>query len=241
MLVKKILETLLLTPAPKPHGRIEYAAVAAVHKLPRCGKVLAVDVYNQKGELLYRFFSDRKNYITWIERTFESFQEAGWTKRIPVTGPYYSYEEIESSKETLALVRENLHISDGWYSGSSSLAHCIGNYISNLNWEKRCKSEERKYQLMKKHFAVFPAYPKDLAKFCENYVFGESVLYVSKLEKGKRQAVCRHCGKSFKVGRELKPGGSGICPNLPEKSAAHACTGSSPPLTNLPPYAILHL
>lgn len=212
MLIKKILETLPLAPAPKPHGRIEYAAGAAVHDLPRCGKVLAVDVYNPKGELLYRFFSDRKNYITWIEQPFESFQEAGWTKRIPVKGPYYSYEEIESSKETLALVRENLHMADGWYSGSSSLARCIGNFVSNLNWKKRCKVEERKFQLMKKHFALFPAYPKDLAKFCENHAFAESVLYVSKLEKGKHQAVCRHCGKGFKVGREVKPGGSGVCP-----------------------------
>lgn len=212
MLIKKILEALPLTPAPKPHGRIEYAAGAAVHEVPRCGKVLAVDVYNPKGELLYRFFSDRKKTITWIERPFESFQEAGWTKRIPVKGPYYNYGEIESSKETLALVRENLYIADSWYSGSSSLAHCIGNFVSNLNWEKRRKAEERKFQLMKKHFALFPAYPKDLGKFCENHVFAESVLYVSKLEKGKRQAVCRHCGKSFKVGREVKPGGSGVCP-----------------------------
>ncbi|MEY8575980.1 PcfJ domain-containing protein [Oscillospiraceae bacterium 21-37] len=212
MLVKKILEALPLTPAPKPHGMIEYAAGAAVHKLPRCGKVLAVDVYNRSGELLYRFFSGRKNYITWIERPFGGFREAGWTKRIPVTGVYYGYEEIESSKEILALVRENLRLSDGWYSSSSSLAHCIGNYISNLNWEKRRRAEERKYQLMKKHFAMFPAYPKDLAEFCENHVFAESVLYVSKLEKGKRQAVCRHCGKSFKAGREIKPGGSGPCP-----------------------------
>lgn len=31
MLIKKILEALPLTPAPNPHGRIEYAAGAAVH------------------------------------------------------------------------------------------------------------------------------------------------------------------------------------------------------------------
>lgn len=212
MLIKKILKTLPLTHSPKPYGKLKYLAGAAVHELPRCGKVLAVDAYNRSGELLYRFFSDRKNYITWIERPFESFQEAGWTKRIPVKGPYCNYEEIEASKETLALVRENLHIADSWCSGSSSLAHCIGNFVSNLNWEKRRRAEERKYQLMKKHFSMFPAYPKDVAKFCENHAFAESVLYVSKLEKGKRQAVCRHCGKSFKVGREIKPGGSGVCP-----------------------------
>ncbi len=132
MLIKKILEALPLTLAPKPHGKVQYTAWAAVHELPKCGKVLAVDDYNQKGRLLYWFFSDGKNYIIWIERPFGGFREAGWTKRVPIQGPYYSYEEVEASEEILALVRENLHIADSWYSGSSSLAHCIGNFISKF-------------------------------------------------------------------------------------------------------------
>ena len=49
-MIKKLLENLPLSPAPKPPKKVELAAGAAVHELPRCGTVLAVDVYNCKGD-----------------------------------------------------------------------------------------------------------------------------------------------------------------------------------------------
>ncbi len=93
-------------------------------------------------------------------------------------------------------------------------------FIYRVNQERRDRARERKRALQKAHFAMFPEYPADLAAFCEDRVFQSSVLYVSKLKKtlangqvsGERRAVCRHCGKSFQAGREVKPGGSGICP-----------------------------
>ena len=99
-------------------------------------------------------------------------------------------------------------------------SHTIQMFIYRVNQERRDRARERKRALQKAHFAMFPKYPADLAAFCEDRVFQSSVLYVSKLKKtlangqvsGKRRAVCRHCGKSFQVGREVKPGGSGICP-----------------------------
>ena len=55
MLIKKLLENLPLSPTPKPPKKVEFTAGAAVHDLLRCGEVLAVDVYNRKLELLFRW------------------------------------------------------------------------------------------------------------------------------------------------------------------------------------------
>ena len=84
MLIKKILAALPLSPAPKRLPKqVEFCAGATVHNAGRCGDVLTVDVYNHKGELLYRFFSDGRNYITYIQRPFSAFASSGWTKRNP--------------------------------------------------------------------------------------------------------------------------------------------------------------
>ena len=181
MLIKKILEALPLTPGPKPPKNVELTAGAAVHELPRCGEVLAVDVYNRKGEPLYRFFSDGHGYITQVVRAFSAFNQV-----------------LEDGRN--------------WGGDLHKTGSAIRDFICHVNQERRWRAEDNRRALMKRHFDLFPDYPKDLAAFCEENVFHESVLYVSKLEKNKRRAVCRHCGKSFKVGREVKPGGSGACP-----------------------------
>ncbi len=51
-------------------------------RCPAAGEVLAVDVYNRKGDLLYRFFSDGHSYITQVVRAFSGFKP-GWTERNP--------------------------------------------------------------------------------------------------------------------------------------------------------------
>ena len=42
MLIKKLLENLPLSPAPKPPKKVEFTSGAAVYDLPRCGEVLAL-------------------------------------------------------------------------------------------------------------------------------------------------------------------------------------------------------
>ena len=212
MLVKKILETLPLTPGPKPPKKVEFTAGAAVHDLPRCGKVLAADVYNRKRQLLYRFFSDGKNYITQVAQAFRDFNP-GWTERSPAGGGTWgSPDDIAASPESIAAVDKVLKNVRNWGGDLNKTGSAIRDFIYHVNQERRWRAEDNRQALMKRHFAMFPDYPKDLAAFCEESVFHESVLYVSKLEKGKRRAVCRHCGKSFKVAREVKSGGSGVCP-----------------------------
>lgn len=212
MLVKKILETLPLTPGPKPPKKVEFTAGAAVHDLPRCGEVLAVDVYNRKRELLYRFFSDGKNYTTLVMRAFNGFAP-GWTERSPVGGGmWHSADDIAAMPESIAAVDKVLKNIGSWRDDWRKVGNAIQDFICTVGRERRWRAYDNRQELMKAHFAMFPEYPKDLAAFCEENVFHESVLYVSKLEKGKRRAMCRHCGKSFQVGREVKPGGSGVCP-----------------------------
>lgn len=212
MLIKKELERLPLTPGPKPAGKVMYSAGAALHDLPRSGQVLAVDVYNRKKQLLYRFFSDGKNYITWIEQPHGFFYESGWTKRSPMQNMRYSYEAIAADPATIAAIQKGLGVAVGRCSEGHQVTQVIGRFMYDLAWEKHRRAEDARDRLKQEHFAMFPDYPADLAEFCENHVFQQSVLYVSKLEKGKRKAICRHCGKTFKVGREVKPGGSGHCP-----------------------------
>lgn len=212
MLIKRLLEKLPLSPAPIPPKKAEYTAGAAVHDLPRCGKVLAADVYNRKRQLLYRFFSDGKNYITQVAQAFRDFNP-GWTERSPAGGGTWgSPDDIAASPESIAAVDKVLKNVRNWGGDLNKTGSAIRDFIYHVNQERRWRTEDNRQALMKRHFAMFPDYPKDLAAFCEESVFHESVLYVSKLEKGKRRAVCRHCGKSFQVGREVKPGGSGVCP-----------------------------
>lgn len=212
MLIKKELEALPLTPGPKPPKKAEFSAGAAVHELPRCGEVLAVDVYNRKRELFYRFFSDGHNYITQVVQAFSGLNP-GWTERNPAGGSTWgSPDDIAASAESLAAVDQVLKNVRNWGGGLNKTGSAIRDFIYHVNQDRRWRTEDNRQALMKAHFALFPDYPADLAAFCEENVFRESVLYVSKLEKNKRRAVCRHCRKSFKVEREIKPGGSGVCP-----------------------------
>ena len=222
MLIKKILAALPLSPAPKRLPRhAGVCAGAAVHHAGRCGDVLAVDVYSRKRELLYRFYSDGRNYITRLQHPFSTFTEPGWTKRNPTESHIYSLPgDIAANPASIAAVEEVLGRVADWRGDNSKIGCAIQMFIYRVNQERRDRARERKRALQKAHFAMFPEYPADLAAFCEDRVFQSSVLYVSKLKKtlangqvsGERRAVCRHCGKSFQVGREVKPGGSGICP-----------------------------
>lgn len=212
MLIKKILEALPLTPGPKPPQKAECTAGAAVHELPRCGEVLAVDVYSRKEELLYRFFSDGRGYITQIVQAFSDFNPS-WTERNPAGGGTWgSPKDIAVSRESLAAIEKVLKNVRNWGSDQGKTGSAIRDFICHVNQERRWRTYDNRRKLMKAHFAMFPEYPEDLAAFCEENVFHESVLYISKLEKGKRRAVCRHCEKYLEVGGEVKPGGSGACP-----------------------------
>ena len=69
MLVKKELLSVPVLPAPalpKKRGsrQCDYIPAAQIVELPRSGKILAVDYYNQKS-LFCRFFCDKEKYINY--------------------------------------------------------------------------------------------------------------------------------------------------------------------------------
>lgn len=177
----------------------------------RCGQVLAVDVYKD-GALQFRFFSDGKNYLTWVSVSAPNIPDPGWSKRTPFGGICSSHPNVAVRQKDMEKIHHILGTRATYYTERQQAPEAISRFISDLGWERRSKAWERKQALMKRHFAMFPEYPSDLARFCEDSVFQESILYVSKLEDGQRRAQCRHCGKSFQVSREARPGGSGVCP-----------------------------
>ena len=185
MLIKKILAALPLSPAPKRLPRhAGVCAGAAVHHAGRCGDVLAVDVYSRKRELLYRFYSDGRNYITRLQHPFSTFAEPGWTKRNPTESHIYSLpDDIAANPASIAAVEEVLGRVADWRGDNSKIGCAIQMFIYRVNQERRDRARERTRALQKAHFAMFPEYPADLAAFCEDRVFQSSVLYVSKLKK----------------------------------------------------------
>lgn len=48
MLIKKELQDLPLSPGPDPTKRVPLTAGAAVHRLPKCGDILALDVHKNR-------------------------------------------------------------------------------------------------------------------------------------------------------------------------------------------------
>ncbi len=143
-MIKKILEALPLTPGPKPPKKVEFSAGAAVHQHARCGEVLAVDVYNRKLELLFRFYSDGKNYITQVVRAFSDFTP-GWTERSPVGGgAWTSAKEMAASPESAAAAERVLKQSASWWGETYKVSNSIGHFISDIARERRWRAEDNK-------------------------------------------------------------------------------------------------
>lgn len=200
MLIKKELQNLPMSPSPAPTKRVPLTAGAAVHQIPRCGDILAVDVYKNR-KLLFRFFSDGKNFITWME------QFGSWTKRNPFIAGSIRGPSISASASSIGNISRIL--GDG--PCLCDVSDHIEKFIARWYSKKKERALEAKYRLLEQHLDMFPAYPSDLDEFCENHVFHKSIVYLSKLEKGKRWGRCMHCGKRFRLDRSVKPGSEGIC------------------------------
>ena len=89
---------------------------------------------------------------------------------------------------------------------------CVGEFIERFHKQKKERARDAKYRLMEQHLDMFPAYLDDLDEFCENHLFHRSIVYLTKLEKGKRWGRCMHCGREFLLDRSVKPGSEGTCP-----------------------------
>ncbi len=207
MLIKKELQNLPLSPTPAATKKHSLTAGAAVHQLHRCGKTLAVDVY-KNSHLLFRFFSDGKNFILWREQA----DAQRWTQRNPFITDDIRYRPINAKKCSIENIACVLQAKPCSANTLYKVAECVGEFIARWHKQKKDKALDAKYRLMEQHLDMFPAYPDDLDEFCESHVFHRSIVYLTKLEKGKRWCRCMHCGRLFRLDCSVKPGSEGVCP-----------------------------
>lgn len=207
MLIKKELQNLPLSTSPAPTKKVPLTAGAAVHQLPRCGNILAVDVYKNR-KLLFRFFSDSKNFIIWRARP----DAQGWTKRDPFIAEDIRYHPVKADSSSMESISHILGIKPRSQNVLEQVEECLAQFIARYYKQKKERALEAKYRLMEQHLDMFPTYPSDLSEFCENHVFHKSIVYLSKLIERHRWGQCMHCGKRFLLDRSVKPGSEGTCP-----------------------------
>lgn len=207
MLVKKELETIPAQDYPKLNKKDneQYAAAASIVNLKRSGEILVIDIFHQETKnIFFRFFSDNKTFLIYTD-TKE------WIKRHPNNFFGYSSRTSNTEKDLEKVVNFFKKDSEYWYYGYS-IQGAMEQFATSINSKRSRQAAERKYALMKDHFNMFPEYPEDLEEYCENNVFNHTYIFVSKIIKSNRQAVCGHCGHKFQTDKSNKPGRKGSCP-----------------------------
>lgn len=214
MLLKKELAQIPIQNYPSfslKAKKAKYVASVQVLNLKRSGKVLDIDVFSRGDKTLQlRFFSDGNSFLTCQE-----WPAGDWLKRMPsslLEVPCAHGWDIDATESDIKCAHEILkNRQKSWYyvTGIKSEMDC---FARGLSEEKQEKAMDRKYSKMNSHFEMFPEYPADLAEYCETNVFGYTYIFLSKIQKNTRKAVCGHCGHEFSVSKELKPGQNGTCP-----------------------------
>ena len=182
-----------------------FVGTVQIVNLPRCGDILAVDVFDKKDHALkLRFFSDGKSALLCKE-----WPAVTWSMKLlnsVLALAHGGYLDIAGTDTDVAMARKFL---GGYQHGLGSI---LNGFISNIYSEKQRKSMDRKYAKMQEHFAMYPDYPADLPDYCEKHVFSHSYIFMDKLIKGKRHCVCGHCGQQFTLAKGTPSGDMGSCP-----------------------------
>ena len=210
MLNKKELSELPLLPFPKRCGNNQqnYVTVASIELLPKSGAVLVADVYKRTDKSFYaRFFSDGSSYFTCTKWPTDR-----WTKQNPAADYWtrmtnFSPEaDVLQAEQFLGKKRKDSWRTDG-------VLAVIDAFISNLARDKRDQAADRREELRKRHFAMYPAYPEDLEEYCEENVFEYSYIFFYKLTPtGRRYGRCGHCGQKFRIPKDVKQDHQTVCP-----------------------------
>ena len=212
MLIKKELETL---PAARPSSfsanrTYSYAASARIEELPRSGRILVADFWSiKKEELVLRFFSDGKNF-----QTYEVGRLEPWCQK----NPQHTLDTCFSS-EAEDLTAKNFLLSkkSGYY--PQSVLGSVSKFIQDIGYEKRLRQYNNEEVLRESHFAMYPEYPSDLQEYCEDHLFSETYIFITKLdEKKQRRGTCGHCHRNFAVPRNARSGQETVCPSCGRKA-----------------------
>ena len=220
MLIKKELATIDVLKCPEVKNvkkSVRYICAAEVFQLPRSGKVLVVDTFkrNKKDEpvLAMRFFTDAK-----IHLTCEEWPAKKWGHKNPEKLEWYSYFYSDPSDDELVL-----SILGSKRSWRKTVIGIVGDWVDDINWDRRRKREEAAESLQKKLFSMYPKLPENLGEYCDNHVFHNSYIFFSKKDKqGRRTARCGVCGHEFEQRRDVAHGQNGRCPKCGRYSAYKA-------------------
>lgn len=205
MLYKKELADIPVGKIPKidDAARREFVATAQVVELKRSGKILVVDFFNRKEKRLsYRFCTDGKNYCT------ADMQTGGaWTEQNPRT--WIGYGAAADKTEDVKIAEDFLQYKRHY---SHSLLSVVDDFITGKRWDRRQKAADRKEDLRKQHFAMFPPLPDNLASYCETRLFIPYIFISALDKKGHRHGRCSHCNAEFEAPKAARSGQHTSCP-----------------------------
>lgn len=202
MLYKKELEQIPTEKMPDKYPGALCVGVAKVVDLKRSGKILVVDFYQRADKShLHRFCTDGKNYCT-------KNTQAGdvWTEQNPRV--WVGYYQSADSKEDRQLAADFL---DAPIYGSTNLLGIVDSFINHHRWEQRDRAYDRRENLRKEHFSMYPAYPADLESYCKTHLFTPYVFISTLDKKGHRQGRCSCCGAEFEVPKDVRSGQPTTC------------------------------
>ena len=211
MLVKRELEQIPILKFPKITAKERkahcFTAAAQICETTKSGTVFVADIFDSNSrELKLRFFSDGTNYMSCTSRLVEK-----WEKRKPES--ILGHGSASSTAKDDELAKSFLEGAVLAWRYNHTLYGCINSFVSGVYQEKQERAMQQKYAKRDEHFTLYPDYPKDLPDYCDRHVFGFVYVFVDKVAKGKRKAVCGHCKRRYTLkAADATPGKFGSCP-----------------------------
>lgn len=212
MLYKKELSAIPIGKMPEidANGR-SYVAAAQVVELKRSGKILVVDFFDtKKKSFASRFCTDGKNYCTRIAATGDV-----WTEQNPRV--WMGYCTPAERKEDRKIAEKFLRFD------RNDLLDIVDHFIARQRWDRRQKVIDRKKELRKSHFAMYPPLPDNLEQYCEAHLFTPYIFISALDKKGHRKGWCSHCNSEFEAPKTARSGQPTSCP-VCGKSAVYRAT-----------------
>lgn len=180
-----------------------YTAKARIKILKRSRRILIVDFYDRHNILTLRFFTDRKNHISYIP------DNMSWTKGNlhKLLQFYWSRSKVDSDSKSLETVNRFLR------SDYESLMDAVCDLISKRSMAKSEKATRKKRIEKERFLKMFDRkYPNYLLPWYERNIAPVYIL-ISNLDRSKtRDAFCTYCGTHFALGREARHRKPGVCP-----------------------------
>lgn len=193
----------------KIYGEV-YSGAAVCADLPRCGKVLCIDIFNVNKEHKLRFFTDRNNYITydiaaqkWIKRKI--------SRDALYTSPCYSTDK--SVNIATVFLRKNRY-------SNTTLISLADDFISEQMSEQRYRAKENREMRIEQDMKLFKALPKGIDDFVYDTVFPNHIV-VGKINGNKRPAQCARCGHKFTINKECRHRDKYVCPKCGRTSTLY--------------------